>query len=129
MSLWPARRCLEILLSFATDSRYSSTGIDSALRAAYPQDRPFFHSGGGGCNVAVVATTTEDSSTCIFTNYNGPKERFNDCGELARTVIVSAAKLEPIGYKIVRPADPSNEMAVWQAYVPSLDCGGDADNL
>ena len=81
MSLGLLRRLLEVLLSFATDSRYSSAGIENALKLAYgDSSSSFFESGGGGAKVAIVGTTTDDSSTCIFTNYNGPGKRAEDCG-------------------------------------------------
>jgi hypothetical protein len=79
-SLGALRRAIEILFSFATDSRYSSTGITKALISAFGEKSPLFESSGGGTKVAVVATTTDDSSTCIFTNYNGPEKRSQDCG-------------------------------------------------
>ena len=74
------RRFLEVILSFVTDSRYSSTGITSALKSAFGENRPFFESSAAGTKVAVVATTTQDSSTCIFTNYNGPGSRSSESG-------------------------------------------------
>jgi hypothetical protein len=75
------RKCLGVLMSLATDSRYSSTGITNALTSAFGNDRPLFESSAAGTKVAVVATTTKDSSTCLFTNYNGPRHRSDDCGQ------------------------------------------------
>jgi hypothetical protein len=67
-------------MSLATDSKYGSTGITKALVSAFGNDRSLFKSSAGGTKVAVVATTTGDSSTCLFTNYNGPRTRSDDCG-------------------------------------------------
>jgi len=39
-----------------------------------------FNNNAGGAKVAIVGTTTEDSSTCIFTNYNGPETRPDQAG-------------------------------------------------
>ncbi|TVY13661.1 Calcium-independent phospholipase A2-gamma [Lachnellula arida] len=91
------RRSLEVLLSFATDSRYGSAGINAALKTAFGSDSYLFNSETGGTKVAIVATTTEDSSTCIFTNYNMAEDRSQDCG-----------------YKLIRPASPNNELRVWE---------------
>lgn len=74
-------RCLEMLLSLVTDSRYCSAGITKALKLAFGDNSSLFGSVTGGTKVVVVATTAEDSSTCIFTNYNGPEKRPQDCGK------------------------------------------------
>jgi hypothetical protein len=68
-------RLIDMLLSLVMDSRYSSAGITEALKLAFGDESSLFGSSTGGTKVAVVATTTEDSSTCIFTNYNGPEKR------------------------------------------------------
>jgi hypothetical protein len=80
MSTWTLLRALQTVLSFATDSRYNSSGITQALVSAFGDEKPLFESSCGGAKVAVVAATTEESSTCIFTNYNGPQERSPKCG-------------------------------------------------
>ncbi|KAG9240689.1 hypothetical protein BJ878DRAFT_570819, partial [Calycina marina] len=56
-----------------------------------------FQSANSGTKAAVVATTTEDSSTCVFANYNGPNERPQKCG-----------------YSIIRPSEPNKEMLTWE---------------
>jgi len=83
---------LEIFLSITTDSRYSSAGIIKALKAAYPGNDTFFESTGGGCKVAIVATKTEDASTCLFTNYNGPAKRSPDCGKFPSDALCESRK-------------------------------------
>jgi hypothetical protein len=72
-----------------------------------------FEVSAGGTKLAVLATTTEDSSTCIFTNYNGPETRSPHCGTVAITC--SSILLIIIGYKLIRPEDASKELLVWQA--------------
>ena len=79
-SLTLLRRPVELLLSLATDSRYSSSGITKALKSAFKEDSMLFNNNAGGAKVAIVGTTTEDSSTCIFTNYNGPETRPDQAG-------------------------------------------------
>ncbi|TVY92352.1 Calcium-independent phospholipase A2-gamma [Lachnellula willkommii] len=92
------RGFLETILAIATDSKYSSTGINTALQAAFGEAGPFFGSSSGGTKVAIVATTTDDSTTCVFANYNGPENRSKDCG-----------------YKLIRPNNIDKELLVWQA--------------
>ncbi|PVH69797.1 hypothetical protein DL98DRAFT_598335 [Cadophora sp. DSE1049] len=67
------RQPIELLLSLISDSRYGSSGITKALKSVFRDDVSLFENTAGGAKVAVVGTTTENSSTCIFTNYNGPE--------------------------------------------------------
>jgi hypothetical protein len=91
MSTWTPLRVLQTVLSFATDSRYNSSGITQALVSAFGDEKALFESSCGGAKVAVVAATTEESSTCIFTNYNGPQERSPKCGMFSRCIFKSIA--------------------------------------
>ena len=68
------------MLSFATDCRYNSSGVTEALVSAFGDTQSMFEQSCGGAKVAVVAATIEDASTCIFTNYNGPERRSQECG-------------------------------------------------
>jgi hypothetical protein len=80
-SLGIFRRFFEILFSFVTDSKYDSSGITEALVSAFGETHSMFEQPCGGAKVAVVAATIEDATTCIFTNYNGPEKRPQDCGQ------------------------------------------------
>ena len=70
---------LEAMLSHLGDSKYSSTGITQALITAFGDQSLLFEASTRGTKVGVVATA-EDSSTCLFTNYNGPEIRSPRCG-------------------------------------------------
>ena len=118
------RKSLEVLFSFITDSRYGSTEINSALESAFPVDTPFFGSG-CGTKVAVVATTTDESATCIFANYNGPKNRPFDSGNQSNfhsNFTTAKTNLFISGYQFIRPDNINKELAMWEALVhlPSL---------
>jgi hypothetical protein len=76
------RSFLDMLISFTTDSRYPSLGIEQALKAAFGDTQKFFENSGGGTKVAIVASTTRTSSTCIIANYNGQEKRSQECGRL-----------------------------------------------
>ncbi|KAG0649360.1 Calcium-independent phospholipase A2-gamma [Hyphodiscus hymeniophilus] len=92
------RSFLEVIIAFVRDSRYSSTGITRALTSAFGDTSRLFDAPAGGAKIAVVATTTKDSATCIFTNYNGPGKRTADCG-----------------YRMIRPDSFEKEQLVWHA--------------
>ncbi|KIN05217.1 hypothetical protein OIDMADRAFT_25796 [Oidiodendron maius Zn] len=79
---------LEAMLSHLGDSKYSSTGITHALTTAFGDRSLLFEASARGTKVGVVATT-KDSSTCLFTNYNGPPE----------------VRSPRCGYNLVRPED------------------------
>lgn len=108
-------RFLEGVLSLVTDSRYSSTGITEALKSNFGDKTPLFGSPTGATKIAIVATTTEDSSTCIFTNYNGPEIRPQNCGKENSCIPLRRAMINNLGYKLIRPKDASSELLVWQA--------------
>ncbi|KAH8807070.1 hypothetical protein F5884DRAFT_675774 [Xylogone sp. PMI_703] len=91
------RQCIELVLSIVTDSRYSSAGITTAVKLAYGADSSLFQSTCGSTKVGITATTIEDATTCIFTNYNRPNLGENDCG-----------------YRLIPPEDDSKEMRVWE---------------
>ncbi|KAJ8067019.1 hypothetical protein OCU04_004399 [Sclerotinia nivalis] len=90
-------RVVEGILSIAADSRYSSANINNALQKTFGMDSSLFEAD-SGVKIGVIATTTDDCSTCIFTNYNGQETRSESCG-----------------YRIIRPEDKTKELFIWQA--------------
>jgi hypothetical protein len=81
------------LLKIPPNWRRSST-INSDLKRIMGKDKTLFECSGNGTKVAVTATRSKDSSTCIFSNYNGSKKKFR-------------------GYNLIRSQNPKNEMLVW----------------
>ena len=67
-----------IILSCATGSRYSSSGINKAVCSSFGEDKLLFGNA-TSTKIAITATTTDKSSTVIFSNYNGP-QRPVGCG-------------------------------------------------
>ncbi len=61
-------------------SQYSSTRINTVFKKALGAEETLFGCSGSNTKVAVVATSTKDSSTYIFSNYNGPGQRPRSCG-------------------------------------------------
>ena len=59
-------------------SQCSSTRINSVFKKALGPDKTLFEY--SGTKLALVVTSTKDSSTHIFSNYNGPIPRPSDCG-------------------------------------------------
>lgn len=68
------------LVSVLADSRYPSSGINTAVKEAFGEKR-LFDCSGNGTKIAVTATRTKDSLTHILTNYNGCEQRSTDCGK------------------------------------------------
>ncbi|KAF7910009.1 uncharacterized protein EAF01_003727 [Botrytis porri] len=90
-------RVVEGILSLAADSRYSSAGINKALQESFGMESSLFEAD-SGVKIGVIATTTDDCSTCIFANYNGHEPRSENCG-----------------YRVIRPEDKTKELFAWQA--------------
>lgn len=67
-----------IIVSCTTGSRYSSSGIKKAICSSFGEDAVLFGNA-TSTKIAITATTTDKSSTVIFTNYNGP-QRPVGCG-------------------------------------------------
>jgi hypothetical protein len=66
-------------MSIVTDAQYSTSNIENALKEAYGKTQSIFQS--TDIKVAVTATTTSDSTTCIFSNYNGQEPLPENCGK------------------------------------------------
>jgi hypothetical protein len=69
------------LLQLVPDSprRYSSTRVNAVFRRVLGPGQTLFGCS-GSAKVGLVATSTKDSSTCLFTSYNGPAMRSSPCG-------------------------------------------------
>ncbi|KAI9883965.1 MAG: hypothetical protein M1823_004243 [Watsoniomyces obsoletus] len=91
-------RFLNMVVALVTDSRYSTSNFESTLIQAFSLPRTMFWNSEGNIKVGVTATTTNDSDTCIFTNYNGIVTRPTDCG-----------------YRVVRAVKAIDELQVWEA--------------
>ncbi|PWW72455.1 hypothetical protein C7212DRAFT_348182 [Tuber magnatum] len=96
----PMQDFFDVAYGTSSDSRYKARGLENALQEAFGTSGNLF---GHSINytsrtkVAVMATTTEDTSACLFTNYNGPGTRSDQCG-----------------YRLARSADSSRRVAVWE---------------
>jgi hypothetical protein len=77
-----------------TSNQLSSSTINSNLKSIFGKDKTLFECSGNGTKIAVTATRSKDSSTCIFSNYNGPEKR-------------------PGGHTLIRPEKPRDEMLIW----------------
>lgn len=92
------RNFAHFMISYLADSQYSATGLEDALKEAFGTKTMLEWSEpcNSGVKVAVTATTIEDSSPCIFSNYNGIGTRSIECG-----------------YRMVR--DNSKKVSIWEA--------------
>ncbi|PWW78977.1 hypothetical protein C7212DRAFT_341589 [Tuber magnatum] len=72
----------ELLISYLADSRYKARGLENALLKAFGTSGNLFDYCGNCISrtkVAATATTTEDTSACLFTNCNRPSTRLDQC--------------------------------------------------
>ncbi|KAF8545288.1 acyl transferase/acyl hydrolase/lysophospholipase [Trichophaea hybrida] len=92
----------QLLVACLADSRYSARGLEGALKAAFgerrmldwPANQEF------SAKVAVTATTVNDTSPCLFSNYN--KDVIRD----------------GCGYSVEGSREGSHEILVWEAFYP-----------
>ena len=78
--LGKARQCLR---SWLADGYYSTANLEETLQESYGPDAKMFDhmATNSGVKVAVTAATLGDATTYIFSNYNGTKDRLQDCGK------------------------------------------------
>lgn len=105
------RRVCEIISSCVTDSRYSSSGITSAVQNAFGKEKLLFGRS-TDTKLAITGTTTGASYTVLFTNCNGA-ERSSSCGEY-RSPMTQARCLIGTGYRLVRENCIEDEMHLWE---------------
>jgi hypothetical protein len=74
----------ELLVSYLTDSLYPADGLEEVLKEVFGLNRSIdgcSHATHSGTKVSLPVTTVPESSSCLFTNYNGVGSRAADCGE------------------------------------------------
>ncbi|KAI9727191.1 MAG: hypothetical protein M1834_008499 [Cirrosporium novae-zelandiae] len=89
------------VISLLSDSHYDPIIMERCLQENFGTNRRLFGvmtSKPSGTKVAVTATTITNAKLCLFTNYNGTGNRGAD-----------------LGYKILRPENPADEIMVWEA--------------
>ena len=64
-------RLQELLVSYITDCKYDSAGIEAALKMSFGEDVKLFNPLKQDTKVAVTSTTARESMPCLFANYNG----------------------------------------------------------
>ncbi len=104
-------------MALVTDSRYSTSNLERTLIQAFSVPPTIFHNSNSNIKIAVTATTTDDSETCIFSNYNGAVKRPADCGKAifpSHYREMQEADCRQ-GYRLVREIRPSNELQAWEA--------------
>ena len=76
---------LSIFFSYIFDGRYSADNLEAALQEVFGNNRSlidFSRATAAGTRVGLPVTTIQDTSTCIFTNYNGTGKRPERCGNI-----------------------------------------------
>lgn len=76
---------LNFLISFFADARYPADNLEAALQEAFGSGRSILDCSkatAAGTRVGLPVTTIRDTSTCIFTNYNGVGTRPRGSGKI-----------------------------------------------
>jgi hypothetical protein len=75
---------LDFCISFIADGRYPVANLEAALQEAFGNDRSIIDCSNAtatGTRFGLPVTTIRDTSTCVFTNYNGVGTRPQGCGK------------------------------------------------
>ena len=75
---------LNFLIWYLFDGRYPADNLEAALQETFGDDRSILDCSKAtatGTRIGLPVTTIGDTSTCVFTNYNGVGERPADSGE------------------------------------------------
>jgi hypothetical protein len=78
---------LNLFFSYFFDGRYSADNLEAALQEVFGNNRSlidFSRATAAGTRVGFPVTTIQDTSTCVFTNYNGIGKRPEGCGKAPR---------------------------------------------
>ncbi|KAH0545344.1 hypothetical protein FGG08_000643 [Glutinoglossum americanum] len=78
-----------------TSNQHSSSTIDSDLKSIFGKHKTLFECSANGTKIAVTATKSKDSLTCIFSNYNGVERK-------------------PRNHRLIRSEKLKDEMLIWQ---------------
>lgn len=101
-----------------SDGVYKVDKLEAALQAQFgPRQRLFDYSHSlNGTKVAVTGTLVSDAFPVVFSNYNGPGGRREDCGRYVLTKFDGCMLIKAhLGYRHVRPLDIDEEIQTWQA--------------
>ncbi|KAK6428380.1 hypothetical protein LTR95_015477 [Oleoguttula sp. CCFEE 5521] len=77
-------RIQQLFVSYLRDCQYSSAAIEESFQLAFGKDVQLFNPLPDDTKVAITTTTAKDTSTCIFSNYNGPERPSNNGYTLLR---------------------------------------------
>lgn len=72
-----------LVVWYLSDSLYSAENLEAALKKTFTSDKSIFdcsYATGIGAKLGFPVTTVSETSSCIFTNYNGVGTRASDCG-------------------------------------------------
>ncbi len=110
------RRLRLSLKGWYRDGHYDANALEDCLKDNLGiDDRMFgYQPGILATKVGVVAATISNASPVIFTNYNGPDARKEECGKVS--VVRKGKRLNNrSGYMHVRPERFEDEPCIWEA--------------
>lgn len=75
------------MVSYLADSLYFADNLETALKETFGSERSILgclYATTIGARVGLLVTTIPETSSVIFTNYNGVGNRLEDCGMLLK---------------------------------------------
>ncbi|EDN92146.1 hypothetical protein SS1G_08008 [Sclerotinia sclerotiorum 1980 UF-70] len=112
---------VSFLVSYFADGCYSADYLEEILQEEFGTERSILDCSNAtatGTRIGIPVTTIQDTSTCIFTNYNAIGTRPSKCGE-------SLFGLRPrtgesidslLGYHALRPKCGLGQVPLWKMY-------------
>ncbi|CAF9908088.1 MAG: hypothetical protein GOMPHAMPRED_006066 [Gomphillus americanus] len=102
-----------------SDGRYDAHLLNSLLQDCFGHDIKLF--GGAshtlsGSKIGVTATTVSHASACLFSNYNGLKQRKDECGY---DVVKASGTREPFVWEAAR-ATPAAPVLFAPLHIPNI---------
>jgi hypothetical protein len=77
---------VSFLVSYFADGYYSPDYLEAILQEEFGKDRSILdcsNATAAGIRIGIPVTTLQDTSTCIFTNYNAIGTRPSNCGKFS----------------------------------------------
>jgi hypothetical protein len=107
----------EFAASIFADGLYPAENIETALKEVFGIDNSILdpsYATAIGAKIGVPVATIQDSSYCMFTNYNGIGSRHQTQGTFMEPSTKSKISDLHTGYHIIRPKDSYARIPVWE---------------
>ena len=105
-----------ILRCWLANKYYNIATLETCLKETFSNQQRIFDYSDliSGTKIAVTASTISDTSTYVFSNYNGTGNRRSDCGKCLCILIQKNSHMTP-GYKHLHAQSIDDKPFIWQA--------------